>query len=539
MDRTVEHKDSPGTVTLVDVAGTIHAKHSRQRKDIVLDPAPSADPEDPLNWSPARKWRATLCALFYTWCVCVSSSSCFSVFTPINEASGISFTKLNEGTGYMYLLFGWGLLLWQPLALTYGRRGVYLISLLGTSMINIWAGYAKDNPTWIATRILIGFFGAPSEALCEVTMADLWFTHERGTYMGLYVIALYGGQWGAVPAGFINDSMGWPWVLFFCAILNAIGFTACFFFMEETMYVRSSPAGIATGSAVAAAGASDDETVPREKKGADAETGLAQDVSPGKTYPVRTYWQKLSPFVPLNGRPNHFWKRVLSPIRLWRFPGILFGGFIHGCYLCWFAQVNAVVSIFLGGPPYSWAADVVGLTYLAELIGTYLAGYCAGKLADLLSICLARRNGGIMEPEFRLWLYATGCIITPFGLLLLGVGYAHGLSWVALVFGMGMIGFVGPAAGSLAVSYIVDCYREIAGEALIAVILIRNTMNFGFNYGVTPWLDNMGAQNMFILAAVVASVTTASFLIMIKWGKQWREANAATYWKYVSERVDH
>ena len=176
--------------------------------------------------------------------------------------------------------------------------------------------------------------------------------------MGLYVIALYGGQWGAVPAGFINDSMGWPWVLFFCAILNAIGFATCFFFMEETMYVRDRPAEVAIGSAVTAAGGSAGDHVTREKKGADAETGLAQDVSHGKIYPVRTYWQKLSPFVPLHGRPNYFWKRVVSPIRLWRFPGILFAGFIYGCYLCWFAQVNAVVSIFFGGPPYSWAADV-------------------------------------------------------------------------------------------------------------------------------------------------------------------------------------
>lgn len=73
----------------------------------------------------------------------------------------------------MYLLFGWGLLFWQPLALTFGRRGVFLCCLLGTCMMNLWAGYAKTNGTWIATRILIGFFGSPSEALAEVVMADL------------------------------------------------------------------------------------------------------------------------------------------------------------------------------------------------------------------------------------------------------------------------------------------------------------------------------------------------------------------------------
>lgn len=119
----------------------------------------------------------------------------------------------------------------------------------------------------------------------------------------------------------------------------------------------------------------------------------------------------------------------------------------------------------------------MGLTYLAEIIGTYLAGFCAGKLADKLSIYLTRRNSGVMEPEFRLWCYAVGLIITPLGLLLFGVGYAHELSWVALVFGMGMIGFVCPAAGSLAVSYVVDCYRELRGEALVTVVIIRNTVS--------------------------------------------------------------
>jgi hypothetical protein len=173
MDSTIEHRDSPGTVTLVDLTGEIHAQHSKAEKEIILSPTPSADPNDPLNWSPWRKWKTTLCALLFTWCVCCSSSACFSVFVPIYEESGISFDHLNQGTGYMYLLFGWGLLFWQPLALNFGRRGVFLLCLLGTCMMNVWAGYATTNGTWIASRILIGFFGAPSEALVEVVMADL------------------------------------------------------------------------------------------------------------------------------------------------------------------------------------------------------------------------------------------------------------------------------------------------------------------------------------------------------------------------------
>jgi len=33
-----------------------------------------------------------------------------------------------------FLLFGWGCLFWQPLALQYGKRPVYLISMLATTV---------------------------------------------------------------------------------------------------------------------------------------------------------------------------------------------------------------------------------------------------------------------------------------------------------------------------------------------------------------------------------------------------------------------
>ena len=82
-----------------------------------------------------------------------------------------------------------------------------------------------------------------------------------------------------------------------------------------------------------------------------------------------------------------------------------------------------------------------------------------------------------MEPEFRLWMFSSLAIIAPLGLFLFGLGYANGLNYWSLLIGMFMVGFIGPATGSLTVSYVVDCYRELAGEALISVILIRNTVS--------------------------------------------------------------
>ena len=60
MDNTEESEFVPGTIHLVDLEGTLRAKHaSGGQRDIVLVPAPSNDPDDPLNWSRKRKLLST------------------------------------------------------------------------------------------------------------------------------------------------------------------------------------------------------------------------------------------------------------------------------------------------------------------------------------------------------------------------------------------------------------------------------------------------------------------------------------------------
>lgn len=54
----------PGTIQLVDVDHSIETRHAGNG-DIVLQPTPSNDPDDPLNWSPRRKLLALICPNLY------------------------------------------------------------------------------------------------------------------------------------------------------------------------------------------------------------------------------------------------------------------------------------------------------------------------------------------------------------------------------------------------------------------------------------------------------------------------------------------
>jgi MFS family permease len=137
----------------------------------------------------------------------------------------------------MFLALGWGSLLWQPIAIQYGKRPVYLIGLLATVGIIVWAPYVETNGQWIANKILQGFFGAPVESLVEISLSDLYFTHERGFYIALYGLFLGLSQFFApVISGFIADNQGWEWVLYWCAIIAGVAFLITFLFLEETNY---------------------------------------------------------------------------------------------------------------------------------------------------------------------------------------------------------------------------------------------------------------------------------------------------------------
>ncbi|RMY99438.1 hypothetical protein D0860_08295 [Hortaea werneckii] len=178
----INSNTAPGTVHLVDLDHHVQGKHlhAKGHQDVILVPAPSDDPDDPLNWPRRRKLLSLACMCIYTWFAGIANSVVYSVETPLAEALGITVGDINAGTGYLFLLCG------------YGKRPTYLISIAATLALTMWGPYAASNGQWIAKNVLGGFFSAPIEALPEVSVSDVFFAHERGTFMGVYAFVLAG-----------------------------------------------------------------------------------------------------------------------------------------------------------------------------------------------------------------------------------------------------------------------------------------------------------------------------------------------------------
>mgnify|MGYP002477145261 FL=1 len=160
-----------------------------------------------------------------------------------------------------------------------------------------------------------------------------------------------------------------------------------------------------------------------------------------------------------------------------------------------------------------------------------------------------------MEPEQRLWICIVALVLHPAGCLLYGVGASYHIHWFGVVFGLGLICVTLPMGSTLAYTYIMDSYREMQGDGMVAAILVRNTMGkfdspqsslqlltlagFAFGYAVVPMINNLGVRYTFVVIACLGEIVWSVGVVMIYVGKPLRLKTAQSYWDLVEKTGAH
>lgn len=141
--------------------------------------------------------------------------------------------------------------------------------------------------------------------------------------------------------------------------------------------------------------------------------------------PMRPYRERLALFTRTGSSFKSVFRHTYQPfIILATFPGVAFVALVYGSLLAWLAIVLNVQATYFTLPPYNFSSSGVGLLNIPTLLGCILGGYFGGHFSDYTIKWLARRNGGLYEPEMRLWLAFPSIVITPAGYLMFGLSIA-------------------------------------------------------------------------------------------------------------------
>ncbi|KAF4555035.1 Hypothetical protein D9617_3g021040 [Elsinoe fawcettii] len=528
----------PGTVQLLD------HKTGGQRDHLHLNPQPSTDPNDPLNWSAPRKWFNLALTLYATALIFAATVIQGVFWRPISEDLDVTFEQLTNSYAVNLVGLATGCIFFIPFAVRYGRRTIYLISNFLLLATVIWSARMKTLADLYATNLIMGLGGAVNETIVQMTIADLFFVHQRGTANGLYLITVIIGNFlSPIGAGYMVSSYGWRLCYW---VLTAFSGFLCLIFVvayEETKYVP-----ILTGSRPPTSPQVQDTITIQTEQSSKAAFGefaaltsvnTTGSVMIDYTIPKASWKHRLRLVTRTNEDLRELFYRPF--IILGTFPHILYAGLQYAFGLCWISVLVNTMSATLPQPPYNFEPSRIGLLSLGPFVGSVLGAIYGGPFADWLILRLARRNRGVYEPEMRLHLLHFPLFIMPAGILLFGISIPRGMSWIVLTFGGGLFGFGLGAFGDTAITLVVDSYRDvfvpfpkITGEAFVGITFLRNAISVAITFALTPWQQSQGLQNFFIVVGVWCFVICLTYIPMLIWGKEIRARKAAMYARFAN-----
>lgn len=411
---------APGTVLLAD--------HQQETSKAILFPIPTADPNDPLNWTSRRKFlNYGICCSYVLWTF-VQLDVGFTAWGPLMSDLGISQFALNASVAANYAGLAFGCLVFIPFLYKYGRRPIYLFSIALQLASCVWQGLIRTNGDIIGANLISGLGGAISETVVQITIADLFFVHQHAEMNAWYLImTAIGAFLGPVASGYITDGQGWRWVWWYCTIFMGIQLFISMFAFEESKYIPDLRSITTEATVPDASGLTSDDPnllATQQSKADQLRPHLLRTESKVSTkMQPKTYRQRMALVTPTKAPFfRHFWQPVVI---LFTFPAILYTAITFGIILASFAIETSIQATYLLEPPYNFSASGIGLMNLPPFIGAILGFPFGGYLNEKSITWYARRNQGIYEPEMRLWMVLPFAILIPGGILMFGLGLTY------------------------------------------------------------------------------------------------------------------
>lgn len=128
-----------------------------------------------------------------------------------------------------------------PLASYFGRWPVTLVFqcvMLGTCA---WSAAATSFNSYLAARVINGFFCSVGQGGALMWIKDLFFFHEHPQIINYVEFTIILSPYlGPLITSFIVSGVSWRWAFWVCTILSGVGLILVFF-LDETLFDRKTP----------------------------------------------------------------------------------------------------------------------------------------------------------------------------------------------------------------------------------------------------------------------------------------------------------
>ncbi|KAL2710040.1 MFS domain-containing protein [Kluyveromyces marxianus] len=555
-----KYKDDPNVLgtTVIDskVPNLSQELGLKKRDGIILNPTPTSHPDDPLNWSTPRKLLHNYMLFFYCLILAAAPTWMGPIYMLLKVDLKVTLHQLNRANALVFFFLAVSCLLVQPLANSWGRRPVYLISTFLTVIGMVIIGATATYGGLLASCIILGFAVGPIDSLVEVSITDIFFLHEHGRYMGIYILATsMGSCFGPFISGYVaQDLPTWRWSPYIVIIVGSTLLVVHFFFLEESIFDRDlyidEEANHKKMLTVAVSNVSQvkgdvniDGNLPAldeamtskheeriEQSLADSADSLTteQEEAIDQTIKKKTFYQKMY-FLSSQSKSLSIIELIqgcFSSLRAVRLPAVFLGAVIYGIQIWWLSLQQTATSVLYAGPPYLFKPNELSNLSLAGVVGSFLA-VIYNMFSDPVQLYFCKREGsnGLFEPEYRLIMNFIPTILNALGILLFGYAPLYKLHWFAGACGICFINFGMSAIISNTLAYVLESYpgKNMAVTSMSSILFYRNVVGGVFTLVFQYWYDAQGAKG--IIGTLGGLCIALNSLVIVFWfyGKSLRK----------------
>ncbi|CAK7229027.1 hypothetical protein SCUCBS95973_007078 [Sporothrix curviconia] len=452
-----------------------------------LDPVPAMSSLDPLNWSTSKKVVNLALVAFHAMMATFTASSIQSAFVNIAADLNVSIQRTSYLTSLVIAVLGGAPLFWRPVSQAYGRRPVFLVSLICSLVCNVGCGLCHSYGTMGLCRALTAFFISPAASIGSGVVSEMFFKKHRARCMGVWTTMVTLG----VPVapfifGFVADRVGYRWIYWTLAITNGVQLILYFFLGSETRYVES--------------------TVGREAP--------------------RSYVGGLLHFRRIDPTPLRLYD-FIQPLLLGRYACIMIPAAVYAMVFLWASVMITIEIPQLFPEMFGFNSQQVGYQFAGVIIGTLLGEQIGGLLSDKWMWAARKRRGGHVdpEPEYRLWISYIGHGLTVCGVVVFLVQMgAIGTTWnITPIIGAAIAAAGNQVVTTVMITYAVDCYRSEAAGVGVFIILVRQTWGFIGPFWFPQLIEEVGLKDAAAVASGLLIAVSILPTMLLQWkGQSWR-----------------